>query len=349
MTGNMQIDKIFIVLTPFHNKAFSALYKKEMLGSDVLIIKEGYLSDSLWKKSKALIIDNPSKQFRVSELRKDFFNALKGYRSEIKNIQNFCDSLFKEHQFSRNVVVNIGSDRDPFTQIFLNRLFDAMPKKQIELMAFDEGIGYYDNSTLVDSIKRVIYPVLSPILLGEKIGFYKPMGRDKRITKVYCRFPEYIANNGFSKYEKLDIRENDKEGAYNPLSDRILIFSFPSQDLEIPEEQKWKWISSLIEQTDTSEVFVKLHPREKKPEVTRREQKWTFLDGQFPLEDLNYFDYKYIVNFSSSIVMDIVSSSFPNDKVITIDFGVNLNVSSIYNQTNLIKVNEISSTSKIRL
>lgn len=351
MTGKTKIDKIFIVLTPFHYKAFYALYKDAMHQDSSLIIKESYLDASLWEGSKAHILDMPEEKFNVFDFKHQIFASAKKYRQQIWQQKGFCEQLINSISLSDAFVINIASERDVFTQLFLDLIYKKYPEKNISLYAFDEGVGLYDKKKITDHIKAILYPALSILLFGQKIRFYKPMGTHKKINKVYCRFPEYVHKNGFSSYEKIDIRENNITGIYNEKSRKALIFSFANQDANVPEKDKLKWIASIQNLIDVDEFVIKLHPREAVPDVNtiKKGAVWTVLDNQFPIEELNYFDYKYIINFTSSIAMDILSSGYPKDRIITIDFGHINNLPEFYNATICLKSTELKNADKIRL
>lgn len=347
MNGN-KINKIFIILTPFHYKAFFAIYKNLMHQKDVIIIKESYLDNTLWENTKANIIDLPEEKFRVYDLKSNFFQTISKYRKQVKDIKIKCDQLINDFNWESSISINIGSDRDVFAQVFLNQFYKKF--KNINLYAFDEGLGYYDTRKKFDKIKRVVYPILSPLLLGDTINFNKPMGIDKRIDVVYCRFPDLIIKNGYSEYRKLEVRESNSFGKYNPKSTKVLVFSFPNKTIDIADETKISWISSLYKSLPKVEFEIKLHPREElfKDKIKETYPEWKFLSSQHSIEELNYFDYLYIVNFNSSIVIDILFSGYPEDKIITVDFGAKLNLAELYNKTKLISINELTNETEIR-
>lgn len=348
MSGN-KINKIFIILTPFHYKAFFAIYKDLMHQSDVILIKESYLDDSLWENTKANIINLPEEKFSAHYLKNNFFKIITKYRNQVKDIKIKCDQLITDFNWESSLTINIGSDRDVFAQVFLNQFYKKF--KNIKLYAFDEGLGYYDTRKKFDKIKRVVYPILSPLILTETINFNKPMGIDKRIDVVYCRFPDLIIKNGYSEYRKLEVKESNSFGKYNSKSKKVLLFSFPNNTIDITDETKINWISSLYKSLPEIELEIKLHPREElfKDKVTETYPEWMFLPSQHSIDELNYFDYLYIVNFTSSIVIDILFSGFPEDKIITVDFGAKLSLAELYNKTTLISTNDLTNETKIRL
>ena len=143
MSGKNKIDIIFIILTPFHYKSFLSNYQDEMNQKNVLILKEKYIDSSNWQNSNAFVIDIPEDKFSVYDLKKNFL-IIKTYRGFIKNIKRLCNRVLDEFDFKDSFIINIGTDRDIFTQIFLNIIYKKHRKKKIKLIAFEEGIGFYD-------------------------------------------------------------------------------------------------------------------------------------------------------------------------------------------------------------
>ena len=343
MSGKREITTIFIALTPFHYKSFLSEYEDSLKNENVLILKEKYIDERFWKESNALILNLPDEKFSIYDLRNNFFKSIWKYRQSVKRIKQHNLELFERVNFNDTLRINIGSDRDVFTQVFLNDIYRVFNQKKITLAAFEEGIGFYDKKSFFEKLKAFIFPIVSPLFFGEKLQFNKPQGIDRRINIVYCRFLELIEKNGFSAYRKLKVRENTNKGTYNPESNKALVFSFPSTSIDISEERKVELVSRLYEKLDIDEFVIKLHPREEKyrKELLKSEFNWTFLDGQHPLEELNYFDYKYIVNFNSSIILDILSSEYPKKKIITLSLYETLSIASLYNQTTCMTIKDL--------
>lgn len=334
------IDTIFIALTPFHVKSFRAKYGEEFSHENVLILHDVFVKEDSLKELKGEVMPLPNIEFRIYDFFEKPFKSISVYRKRIKEIRRFSQNLLNSRSFSKKkITINIASDRDIFTQVFLNVLYKKFNDRKLVLNAFDEGSGFYDNKQFFDKIKYILFPILSPIFFGEKLNFNKPMGRDKRIDEIFCRFPEFISKNNHSKYTKLDVRENRSTGTYNPKSRKTLVFGFPLKDRNIPLSDKKKWLVNLYNKLDVDQFVLKLHPREEIFDIP--EINLEILPSDFPLEQLNYFDYKYIVNFSSSIIMDLLASDFPRDKIITVSFGAKFNIASFYESTRLIKTEDL--------
>ncbi len=333
------IDRIYIALTPFHFKSFTAKDDPSIMGKNALFFKENIVKLESLELEGVNIVEIIPMEFRIYDFFEDPLNSIRKYRFQIKEIKRFCEMVLHKYSLSENIQINIGSDRDIFTQVFLNTIYRKFSNKNIHLNAFEEGTGYYDKKTTFDHVKSVIFPILSPIFFGEKLHFNKPMGSDRRINTVFCRFPELIKKNRFSTYTKLTVRENLNYGEYNPESTKVLIFSFPLKDRDIAINDKVRWFTLIFNKYTNVEFVIKLHPRE---ELFKIEGfPVSFLPSDYKIGDLNYFDYKSIVNFSSSILMDILMSGYPKKKILTIGFGADLKLKKMYEQTEFIRIEDL--------
>lgn len=344
-----KIDLIFIVLTPFHYKAFYVKYGSRINSKNVLILKDHNIDDSLFKDVESAVITIPNLKYSYFELKRNTFKSILEFRGHTKKLTNFCKRLFTTFNLDEKIVINIGTDKDIFTQIFLKEIY-KLENISPFLIAFEEGLGFYVTNDFASKTKKIIYPLLSPLLFGIKIRYYRPMGQDFRIKKIYCRYPEYISKNKKMLYEKFEVRENVNSGSYNKSSDKVLIFSFPNQDLNIDHTVKLKWISQIYNIVNAKELHIKLHPAEKwiESEDYLLTNKVSILTN-FLIEDINYFEYKYIVNFNSSVILDILASGYPADKIITIDLGAKLSASSIYDKTIMINPKNLKNVNQIKL
>lgn len=351
MNGKEKVDLVFVVLTPFHYKAYLSHYKEAMNNKNVLILKEGYIDITSWQNDQAIIIDIPEEKFSIHDLRRDFIDKIKTYRRLIRKLKLVCSNLIEQYNLNDSLTLNIGSDRDIFTQILINKIYEKRKNKTTSLIAFEEGLGFYDKKNFLETLKTIFFPIISPVLLGEKLHFYKPMGQERHIKEVYCRFPDLIPKNGFSVYKKLLVRENNTDGVYDSKSTKALVFSFPNSAINISEEDKIEWLSFVYKKLSIKEFVIKLHPSEEEysKNLIKPSYNWTFLEGQYAIDKLNYFDYKYIVNFSSSVIMDVLSSNYPKKKILTIGLFDKLSIASIYEQTHYINVNSLLNETEIRL
>lgn len=334
------IDRIYIALTPFHYRSFKVKFGPSINERNALLFKESIVKLEAEELKHANVINIPSVDFRIYDFFENPFKSLRVYRGQIKELRKFCELILDKYSFDTDIEINIGSDRDIFTQVFLNRIYRRFSQKELHLNAFDEGVGYYDNKNSFDHIKAVLFPILSPIFFGEKLSFNKPMGSDRRINTVYCRFPELVKRNGFSTYSKLLVRENLNSGEYNPNSNKVLIFSFPLKDRNISIKNKKQWLTLIFDKYPKVEFVIKLHPREEEFNIDG-DYPVSFLKGNFPVGKLNYFDYKNIVNFSSSVLMDILASGYPPKYILTVGFGADLNLKKMYEQTEFIEIKDL--------
>lgn len=277
--------------------------------------------------------------FSIQALKKNPIKNLILYRNVIKEIRAFCKERIRTFDFAEKVKVIIGTDKDNFTQIFLNHLYREK-HLDIELIAVEEGSGFYREEDTRDWVKTKLYGLLTPVLFGERIVYHKQLGTDKRIDKVFARLPEYLpknphsANVEYSKYNFTEIRE------FNPSqANGVLIFSFPNKNYPVNDTQQIEMIETIMERLGKGkEVFIKPHPRESL-EVVNAIKGATVIDQSKSGEELDYFRFEKIINFNSSIVIDLLGSGYPKERIYTINLD-DSNI-SFFKETNYINITDI--------
>jgi hypothetical protein len=104
-----------------------------------------------------------------------------------------------------------------------------------------------------------------------------------------------------------------------------LLFSFPDRHYLYPAEKKIKLyrdISDFLEKTNR-ELIIKPHPREDLENLymgLADKENVHLLKGNVTGETLDYFEYEVILNVFSSIILDIISSSYPKKNILTLGF-----------------------------
>jgi hypothetical protein len=104
----------------------------------------------------------------------------------------------------------------------------------------------------------------------------------------------------------------------------VLFFSFPEQDLQYDSQKKIALHLSIAQylQKHGRKLIIKPHPREN---VTYLQQNLThsnieILDEQQLGEELHYFDYEFIINVFSSVILDIIDSTYPKNNLLTLGY-----------------------------
>lgn len=289
-------------------------------------------------KGKLISFDVPF--FSIQALLKNPFQRVLEYRKLIKETKGFCKMKVGGFTLSKNLKIIIGTDKDNFTQILINKLFN-IKNLEIELMAVEEGSGFYRKETNKDIIVAFLYRMLTPVLFNEKIKYHRQLGTDKRISKVYARLPECIPKTRNSKnvtYIKYGI---SKKREYEPnKANGLLIYSFPNKNYPISDTKKTEILKQLILHLGKNkDVFIKPHPRELMGSV-KSLKGINILNKKSTGEDLDYFNFEKIVNFSSSIVIDLIESGYPKERIVTVKLDdSNL---TFFKETNYVDISDIN-------
>ena len=98
-------------------------------------------------------------------------------------------------------------------------------------------------------------------------------------------------------------------------------------------------INELIKSLNKKGFVIELkgHPKDIYLEQIDKEIHCQIIDKNILAEELNLFSYSYIINYESSIVIDLLINKFPNDRIITIANHGKGRLSHIYNQTIIVK------------
>ena len=334
----MKIKNVFIIITPFQYKVMKKLFKKTIYASDTVIFYTKIVnidSNHIGEIEKLGFTS-----FSIDALKKEPFKYIPFYRNEFKKIRVYILKKLESYDFSDKLKIIIGTDKDNFTQIFLNILY-AINNLNIELSAIEEGSGFYRKEKIKDKLLSTIYKLLTPILFSEKIQYHKQLGTDKRIDKVYARIPESIPKNSSSnKVSYIKYSLNTKRIFDEKLAKDILIFSFPNRNYNINDKQQIKILQNLVNRLGKGEkVMIKPHPREPLHVVSAITNAH-IINQLSSGEDLDYFKFKKIINFNSSVVIDLLSSGYQKERIYTI----NLDNSDIafFEETHYINIKDIN-------
>lgn len=335
----VKVNQIFIILTPFHLEMMKQLFKKEFeSGKSLIFFSE---NSGILKDEKNCFERIPSFNFSLKKLKNSVFSTSVEYRNQIKKIKNYCHELqLNKYSYHTDLKVIIGTDKDNFTQILLNILYSDQSLK-IELSAVEEGIGFYLEENWIDKILANIYNWFTPIIFNERLQYHKQLGTDARINIVYARLPHLIPKYPQLEHKKL-IKINLKESSISPrvsVNKKVLIYSFPNEDYAIENSEKKVIFDILLGKINKeTEVYIKPHPRES-IEVFLSIKRVNLIEKSDAGESLNYFEYDKVVNFSSSIIIDLLTKGYPKGKIFTI--AMNNKKFPLFEETNLIKLNSL--------
>lgn len=299
---------------------------------NVLISKEEH---------KGLVKKIKSYPFSLNDILKKPFKSVIDYRNFFKEIKTFIISFFQNNSLDKNINIVLGTEKDNFTQVFISYIYKQKNIKK-KLIAVEEGLGYYVDENFKDKLISFAYFLLTPILFNQPISYHKQLGRHKKINDVYLRLPELIKQSKRINYFKFDLANKSNSFPKGLKKGKVLIFSFPNADYGLNEERKLDVIKSIITKFENRHIIIKPHPREQTNVFKKLNGDIKVLIKGAIGEEINYFDYEFIVNFSSSIIIDILSTGYPSERIYTI--GLKRINFSLLKKTNYVEANKLKQT-----
>lgn len=308
---------LFIILTPFQYRMMGEIFGNVLHEEDTLIFHTAHVTlNHELHRGKCVLIE--FEKFSLLELRKNPFKKIPKYRKRLASMRKYLIPFVHDFTSLEELNVVIGTEKDNFTQVFLNVLYERKELRK-QLFAVEEGLGYYVREGCLDRIKSFAYKISTPLVFREKLAYHKQLGTDQRIDRRYVRLPELVPKYRGEKLPNLravDIPRNDFDK--KPLKGKVLVFSFANGDFGIDDEEKYKVFKSLINLLEGKEVFIKPHPRESVEVFARFQEIKVFAKGK-PGESLDYFQYEQIVNFTSSVIIDILARGYPPRNIVTVE------------------------------
>ena len=344
---------ICIVLTPFQLDQLKRVAEQFKLGlKKPLIFHAGIIPPddilSLFGQLNPELVALPAEEISLNRLLRNPFKEIPLHRKMIKRLKSFVSS-------NRNSVLEcdrlfIGTEKDIFTQLLLSNL--KRNQTAFELHAIEEGTGFYSVQSAKDRLLKMIYPVLSPLLFGAALDYFRTLGTHPRIEVVYARFPDELPYKSANTTYLL-IRPEQRENQHNP-GKKWLVFTSPlSEDGHLEQGVEKSFLQELFAVFSSAEISVdvKAHPREglKKYESFAGENI-VVLPANQSGENIDYFDYGNILHFGSSLILDIFQSGYPLEHVTTLDMEYTEQPLSrkLFEQGNRIRLNDKDALVKLR-
>ncbi len=334
-----QLNQIYCLFTPFHKLALDHVFP-EWASDDcgkVLFYSE-FLHSPVPVDSdiESVLIDS---EFTFSS--NFFYNPVR-LNNRIKSIRSFIISTLIKYKISDSLTLVAGSDHILFNQIMISVCRDLYTNCRVIII--DEGLGFYTDRKLVDYLKIVFFNLYSFLFLKIRIYFIKPLGTHPRVTDVFLRFPERITvrRKGIS-YHRFEINYS-QEGNFNFKRKfrRILIFSTPEDFIGL--NKKVSVIQEIITRFISygCQIDIKPHPREVHDFFEYASMSSVHVMSRHLVgEQLNYFEYDYVFNFCSSIVMDIIQLGYPGKKVFTLYTLETKKLLYLFKETNFVSIEDI--------
>lgn len=310
-----KIDTVIIILTPFHKKAILHLFPELFTRQKTLILHSSILNvDELICHKQELTDFN----FSRKKIFKSPVQYLKPFQKKVFTIKEEIKVLKGTYDFSKHLNLYFFSDKDVFSQILLQKLnFN-------HIVAIDEGLGYYVLLTLKDHIIAFLYRILTPVLFGQRLYYIKRMGTIPQIDEVYLRKIDLLPSSKKGIiYKEFHIKSAQKQRDIR--SGSVLFFSFPEQDFLYNPEKKLQLQRNIADylKKNNRKLVIKPHPRENVSFLRSGladKENVVILEGNRLGEELDYFKYEFIINIFSSIILDIIDSLYPIERLITLGF-----------------------------
>lgn len=314
------MKNIACLLTPFH--ALQLINLRKLLALEEISMTIFYSSCIA---SGELKNNFPGASFkRLPEEINSVKNVLKNPTFEIlrlrrlfKRYLNLISTELDKSETPFNLIVF--SDKDLFCQLLINKAHQKKNKHQI--IAIEEGIGYYRLPRWYNKLLNQTYLLVSNILLAQSIRYIPILGTHPYIDKAYVRFLDF-ATQERANIQYVEIPSSTEKIKIDSKAGKVLILTAPlSEDKYMSLEKEKILLSSVFNffASINKPVDLKQHPRE------NAEKNKEFLPPNFNVipknksaETILLSNYKYIINFGSSVILDLYLKGFPMHQIITI-------------------------------
>lgn len=313
----VDINQVIILLTPFHKRAMYHLFSEAFNQESTLIFHSTIVDVSEFTCNVERMTEY---DFSRRKIFKSPFKLIVPFKRKVNEIKKEIELLKEKYAFKDGLNFCIGSDKDIFTQILLSKF----KKTTKSITAVDEGLGFYVRKSVQDHLIALLYFLATPVLFGQRLYYIRRLGTYPGIDTVYVRDKELLPKQKNNiEYKEFVLQRNQVPQAIP--KGKILFYSFPEQDYlynRIEKINLYKRIGGYLGQNNRV-LVIKPHPREDISSLVTGLDGYEnirVLDGDFLGETLYYFEYEFIFNVFSSILLDIVSSSYPKERLFTLGF-----------------------------
>lgn len=327
---------IILVLTPFHVSQLKRL-ENEIIGSEDrnVIFYGNTVSQEIIDLSHSFeVYEVPKIEFNLAEVLKDPYRIIE-YRKRINELKSFFDKVLSFDNAETRLI--LFSYHGVVPQVLAQQMKAYKP----EIIEIEEGLAHYYDYRIKDHLLSVLYRIVTPFLIGMKLKYRGDTGRNSDSDILYIRFPEFLKK----KLKKIEYRQIPRNTSKSSLSTesqgKVLIFTSPfSEYKQLSLAKEETIIKSIIEGIHSVDigVVVKMHPKESSNKYMHLSEHVTYLPSNILGESVNYFQYKKIIHFGSSIILDILDSGYPSNNLITVEgASFSKNLHHIFRSTHLLK------------
>lgn len=335
---SQQTTRVIILITKYQLSQLSLLANAlELQRSSNYIAYSSFIeSHELSTLPSTKLFPYSTKEFQLEPIRlsKRFFSILlkplsiiANYRSIVTRNKKFISTI-AEAIPAKNVELIIFNDRDFLTQLSILEFQNN--KKLSNVIAIDEGLGYYVKEGMREKSLRVVYKLISRLMLGFDYKFIEQYGTHPSINEVYLRFPNQMtAKKNHIVYHKIPSLLSHSKKINVTKRPALLFFStlFSEENyLTVEDEQSFYiFLASEMNRKNMSLVW-KPHPRENAAKIEGIENilqselgaNYHRFEADVDVESIDYSTFDWVLNIGSTVMLYILESGFPPKHVINL-------------------------------
>lgn len=335
------MNKIIILTTPFHLQQIIKL--KDVLGldkSNVHVLFSNYVNgDEISNNLGGHVTLHPFKSSGLQLLNTHYFKRMvdlllhplesfMAYRNVVLANFDFLNPIFQSIDFSKSTELVICNDRDFLAQISIELLERKI--NNFSITAVDEGTGFYVKENLKHKLMKLLYKVISKPLLGFQYRYMEQYGTHPKISTVYIRYPDLLPYRckhiNYVTMAEQNITDKHIIHFNRPA---ILLFStLLSEEGFVSESGEMDFYRSFSAHLTERGygLVIKHHPREKTEKLAKigeilaenKSLEFKIIDKEVQGEQIDVSKFDWVVNFGSSVILNILSSGFQPQKIITL-------------------------------
>ena len=349
----MKEEKVLILylLTPYHFKQLEHLHEMKEAYDHIFIFYSDFVGvkkvESFLKEKSAQLIPLEKIAIAFDDVLTKPYSTIKLYRRQLASFRKTMNESFKGIAKDVSIKLIYFNDKNIFFQYFVKVFLKAYLNKYI--IAVDEGAGYYAKEVFVDRVKKELYKIITPFLLGFTYEYVKTYGTLGLTQKIYARFPEKLSK----QFEGVEYEKLEKNHRLLPLDEKVpeksvlIVLSPLVEDRLLSADRISEILHKIIYELEKEGfvIFLKYHPRNIRQlvEAIAKDFNCRELNVKEPIEYYDLSAFNKIVNFGSSIVIDMLARGFQMDKIITIKAIHSMETCIIfYEETKLLELEEVN-------
>lgn len=325
--------------TPFQVKVFL-----EMVGNQILEINKWivFYEPRVRESVKDFTIVDVIVSYEVNGITLSktlpFFDQLKYcsiVKKHIKTHDELLHSLLIQYYIGNFIFF---SEKAIMTQLIIKNLAN-----ETTIWSVDEGTGHYATSTVKDTLLKILYRLITPFLLGFSYDYFRVLGTHSKINKLVLRSPDmrqYQSDAEIFSFSQLGIGNSNKHVKLNGKGSKsILLVTAPhSEAKRMTVNEEFAMIQNIVIEFNQKGlyVFIKPHPREAPHKYDSIVGNFELLNSDLLFENIDIFSCLFIVNFFSSIVIDLVANGFPPDRILSYSLGNHDGIMHLFLKTTII-------------